>query len=999
MFYLYINSNVPEINIIKDSLNTNISIIKSFSDIDFSKPIDRIGLMFKKNGKSYIPFPLKNTLNLTDNLNIIKNIPLNNYCSNGFIQLLEELLLNNIMTTIDLITCDLNDILIIEKINKLEKKYNVIINYSIDKTGNYNMEGDWILESSNENIKDIYFTNKINNWHQVLDNVIITEDNKYMFFYPSDNLNFNTLNNIITLSGDISFYNTPELACFDMSENWTFDGNNYTIEIMNIDQPIYYGLFDIDNSSTIQKVNILLGEQVYLSDEAVDSLSSGGIVKENNNNFTVSGCILIGDISGDKNGGICGQNCGVSSDELVNINIINCTISGSIINYGSAFIGGICNVGNSIVNIEKCNLFGDIINGFIIGPNCNIGGRTNTTVGEATMNIIGCNIYGNIENNGILGNEGMFSGLIYSSNIGIYTHFLQDYSMSTGISNMNIINCTISGDIINSSFIGSMNNLACVNTGQLSLMDKNAYANMYISNCNINGNIIEQSFINSFNNIANIGCVSGNIYKATMYINNCTMSGDISGSALCKDYVNIGYVYSEGDPTTFATNISNLYINNCLIRTYGDDVSGGNIMSNLCNKYCAINTVSGLVFDEIPEISDDGGNSNMYITNTFTIKSNIPIYNNDCSYIYYNAELITELNNNLIQLSDDVVSTNYNFYKDIYNVYQLNNYIENVGNISTIPLNRIIYPQTILSNIYDGSGVNLIIDTNNENFNPQIENYVVLHLTPSNTLFSTHIGFELTLPIQGSNDVQVYYYNGSTTIIIEPTNTHLNNQYYTITDDKIIIYTNHFSDFFINYQYVPCVGQDTLILMANGIYKKIIDIKRGDYIQCMNEKLPVSRIKYIKFNIDMKCNYCIIPKNTQINNTILFESLLITGYHPILINQMRIPVEHIKFNLRNGIYNIYLNCKSQTISQNIILCDLQFDKPTYYNANGIWIQSSSPYTKNDPLPYDLYWDKSYYSDKLTTNDPEFYKEELITYPIYNQKIKNIFKLYKNYNNK
>ena len=43
MIYLYINSIVPNIETIKASLNTNVTLIESYNDIDFSKPIERIG--------------------------------------------------------------------------------------------------------------------------------------------------------------------------------------------------------------------------------------------------------------------------------------------------------------------------------------------------------------------------------------------------------------------------------------------------------------------------------------------------------------------------------------------------------------------------------------------------------------------------------------------------------------------------------------------------------------------------------------------------------------------------------------------------------------------------------------------------------------------------------------------------------------------------------------------------------------------------------------------
>ena len=975
MIYLYINSNVPNIDTILNSLNTNITLINSCIDIDFSKPIERIGIMFKKNGRSYIPFPSKiNTSSIYNNLYISPYI----YCSTGFLELLKDLSNNNIFTNIDLLTCDMNEQYIINIINNLQQQYNIKLNYSLNKTGT---GSDWIMESSNENIKNIYFTNNINNWNYVLDNVIIDENNKASYFNNPQNIFFDNSNNKILLLNDVLYYNTNDYAYFDISDGWTFDGNDHEIEIINNGSSIYYGLFDISSSITeintsVENVVIKLGDNIYFNDtgKSSESVSTGGIIKSMSNNFTVSGCIFSGDVSGLFNGGICGGLCGFNN----NFNIINCTISGNIINLGAAFTGSYCNIGDSTANIENCNIYGNIIDGMLINilnNICYINGSSTIT----NMNLIGCNIYGDLSNN-------IINGLINQSNYNLVSNDLISPILppsSSLLSKMNIINCTISGDIIDANLIGGINNIGVVYDLSQAIVNITSNANMYISNCNIYGNTINKNLIDSYNNIgcvkSMIGDITGvNHYTSTMYINNCTISGQIINSSLINNLNNIGYIYDDIHLSD-SINTSNMYINNCLIQ------SNDNYFYGICNNMCAINTISGNT-DSMAELDviDNSGNANMYITNTFITQNDISIFESDCSNIYYNNTHITMSNNDLPQISDDVINGNYNFYKD-NNDYQLNNYIEDVSNNSIIPLNRIIYPHSILSNILDGSGVVLNINTTIDNINiPTSSNYVVLYLTPSNTIFTSHIGFELLLPIQGSHDVQVYYINDSgSSIIISPTNTSNDNQYYTLNNNIITIYTNHFSQFVIDYQYVPCVGHNTLVLMADGTYKKIINIRRGDLIQCMNDILPVSRVKYTKFNMDMKCNYCIIPKNTQINNTTLFEPLLITGYHPILINNKRIPVEHIKFSLKNGIYDVFLNCKSQMISKEIILCDLQFDKPTYYNANGIWIQSSSPYTKNNPLPRELYWEESYYSNKLTTDDPDFYKEPLITHHIYN----------------
>ena len=68
---------------------------------------------------------------------------------------------------VDLITCDLNSTDFVEQMALMETEMNIDIRYSVDQTGN-NPQGNWILESDNVNIKDIYFTENIDNWSDTL---------------------------------------------------------------------------------------------------------------------------------------------------------------------------------------------------------------------------------------------------------------------------------------------------------------------------------------------------------------------------------------------------------------------------------------------------------------------------------------------------------------------------------------------------------------------------------------------------------------------------------------------------------------------------------------------------------------------------------------------------------------------------------------------------------------------------------------------------------------
>ena len=73
--------------------------------------------------------------------------------------------------------------------NILQKETNVVVGASNNKTGNLQYGGDWIMETTNEDIRDIYFTNKVSYYNYLLDfirsfMVIRTYNN---IFYGSGN--------------------------------------------------------------------------------------------------------------------------------------------------------------------------------------------------------------------------------------------------------------------------------------------------------------------------------------------------------------------------------------------------------------------------------------------------------------------------------------------------------------------------------------------------------------------------------------------------------------------------------------------------------------------------------------------------------------------------------------------------------------------------------------------------------------------------------------------
>jgi len=75
------------------------------------------------------------------------------------------------ITTVDYLTCNLNDPFFQEQISQMETDLGLDIRYSVDQTGN-NPDGNWVLESDNVNVKDVYFTSAIDSWTGVLNSAI-----------------------------------------------------------------------------------------------------------------------------------------------------------------------------------------------------------------------------------------------------------------------------------------------------------------------------------------------------------------------------------------------------------------------------------------------------------------------------------------------------------------------------------------------------------------------------------------------------------------------------------------------------------------------------------------------------------------------------------------------------------------------------------------------------------------------------------------------------------
>jgi hypothetical protein len=614
------------------------------------------------------------------------------------------------------------------------------------------------------------------------------------------------------------------------------------------------------------------------------------------------------------------------------------------------------------------------------------------TYGCTGMTIYNCYFIGDIRNNGVGCNSGIVSSGSYNLTIHDCTVSGNIYSNTSGgicgssCNNINIYNCQYHGDI-SATESGGICGSTCYD--------------IKIYHCNVFGNILSTS--------RGCGGIVGSSFgfggrDGVNFIRNCFYKGSIAQTPLsdkyngalcgidCCNIVTISKTIAYISPSsTSSSPISNVnsfaninslspfigLFGNCIsfsppnisiYNTYTNNYYYPLIAATSTNAFPNIHATYGnnLVSHYITGPYDASGIYKQYVTNnSYTDTS---LYDG-ITWIYSSTNDYPTLNNYI-----DITYGNHRYYNDV----SINNIIYNSFdiNLSTITID-------LSDNI-----------ANFPSYSPlSPNNYIVLDLSPSPIQFTNKIGFNLSVPLHGTGDFIVKYSYGAS---VHDVTTDSSQPQYYIGDahsGTISLYTNHFSQFLVDFTNVPCIGEDTLILMEDNTYKRIDEIVRGDFVKCYTKMLPVSKITKTIYKSNLFCNYCIIPKDTEFNQTKLFEPLLITGYHPILINDRRIPVEHLKFALLNNNKKIYLDCKKQLINKNTILYDLQFDEPTYYNANGIWIQSSSPYTSCHPLDQELYWDKSKYKDILTTDDPEYYNEPLILKPMYDNDIELVNNVY------
>jgi hypothetical protein len=239
--------------------------------------------------------------------------------------------------------------------NLLFIKTLVTVGASDNKTGNVAYGADWILESTHEDVKSIYWTDAINNYSTSLvvtpfidATLIPVGSSSYPFVATSGNCIFLKNTAAKTITQQMSFeltsaiYGSTNVPLFDLtggiagnnnieSEGWVLDGNGFNIGLEGLGTTAFYSLVRSTTNTlyTVKNINII-GNLTNLNNVLgcgiIDYSVTKYVIMKNcyihsTGNLTIKGGGLAGDFLGNNLGKTYITDCGVSAEGNIVINI------------------------------------------------------------------------------------------------------------------------------------------------------------------------------------------------------------------------------------------------------------------------------------------------------------------------------------------------------------------------------------------------------------------------------------------------------------------------------------------------------------------------------------------------------------------------------------------------------------------------------------------------------------------------------------------------------
>ena len=301
----------------------------------------------------------------------------------------------------------------------------------------------------------------------------------------------------VSIAGNLTV-NSDFQFLVESSDTVNLEGNNNTVTVYGYT----HGLVSLSSDSccTLNIQNLNVGHDITSSDQL---LSNAGWVlasmeHASSDIVTIRNCHSTGEIQGSDSpfGGIVGSYGGQYGE----INVISCSSTGDICNYGSGGIVGSNFAYNGIGRIYDCHSSGTMkeTNGGIVGQQC--GRHADEPIGSSTIFIVNCYSTGDMND---------------TDSGGITGRYCPDSSDTV----LYISNCYSTGDLNDNGIGGICGGEAC-KRGTL-FVDK-CYATGDI-NDDACGGIIGSSSFNAVNQ------------KKLGYITNCYYSGNINVPIGSKD--------------------------------------------------------------------------------------------------------------------------------------------------------------------------------------------------------------------------------------------------------------------------------------------------------------------------------------------------------------------------------------------------------------------------------------------------------------------------------
>ena len=458
----------------------------------------------------------------------------------------------------------------------------VVVGASNNETGNINYGGDWVMENTSENVRDLYFNQSISNYASTLTLSIITLDgasgdvglrmnvgDEIEYYdtttstwtaitsgnWPVQFVNSNLSSTLkIVATENLIISNTyGDTSGFFIagSTNITFDGSGNTITFDSITG--FPGFLDNRNTLSVAYANIIVQNfTTATSGASTLDLNAGWLCQSSFGRAVsgnvISGCTNTGDINAQNSGGIAGSSSGyqgtISFTNCANTGVISALFSGGIA--GSLIASGT----SGSASFTSCTNSGDI-NGIYTGGIV----ADQSGINSGSVSFTSCT------NSGLIG--GRYSGGIASG----YAGGNSGTATFTSCTNIGAISGIQAGGIAGSN-VGNTNGLVsftnCINTGDISgsasggmVGDKFASdttRTCSITNCYSIGDISGNDSGGIIG--ADIGSTSSGTYLPKIVdISNCYTLGDIATTCggICGG--TIGSTYT-GTPTI---NITNCY--------------------------------------------------------------------------------------------------------------------------------------------------------------------------------------------------------------------------------------------------------------------------------------------------------------------------------------------------------------------------------------------------------------------------------------------------------